>query len=296
MNSENLVKKRPKDRTMFLFTLPTVILYTIFFTVTVLLGIYYSFTNWNGISKAYGFVGLKNYFTVLTDPRFRHAIGFNIVYTVLLVGLMVVISMIIALALNRLTRLSTLFRSIYFIPAIISMVTVGLIWNELFYRAIPLVGKALGIGWLSSSLLGSPQTAMPAILLVNLWQGCAIPTVLLLAGLQSVPKDLYEAATIDGADSWNKFKHVTIPYLIPVLNLIIITQTKAGLTVFDYIKVMTDGGPAQSTEAIGLLIFRHAINEGKFSRSVAESMILFVIVGIVAVLSLKLTNNKQVGE
>lgn len=296
MNSENLVKKRPKDRTMFLFTLPTVILYTIFFTVTVLLGIYYSFTNWNGISKAYGFVGLKNYFTVLTDPRFRHAIGFNIVYTVLVVGLMVVISMIIALALNSLTRLSTLFRSIYFIPAIISMVTVGLIWNELFYRAIPLVGKALGIGWLSSSLLGSPQTAMPAILLVNLWQGCAIPTVLLLAGLQSVPKDLYEAATIDGAGSWNKFKHVTIPYLIPVLNLIIITQTKAGLTVFDYIKVMTDGGPAQSTEAIGLLIFRHAINEGKFSRSVAESMILFVIVGIVAVLSLKLTNNKQVGE
>jgi raffinose/stachyose/melibiose transport system permease protein len=281
---------------MFLFTLPTVILYTIFFTVTVLLGIYYSFTNWNGISKAYGFVGLKNYFTVLTDPRFRHAIGFNIVYTVLVVGLMVVISMIIALALNSLTRLSTLFRSIYFIPAIISMVTVGLIWNELFYRAIPLVGKALGIGWLSSSLLGSPQTAMPAILLVNLWQGCAIPTVLLLAGLQSVPKDLYEAATIDGAGSWNKFKHVTIPYLIPVLNLIIITQTKAGLTVFDYIKVMTDGGPAQSTEAIGLLIFRHAINEGKFSRSVAESMILFVIVGIVAVLSLKLTNNKQVGE
>jgi len=117
-----------------------------------------------------------------------------------------------------------------------------------------------------------------------------------LAGLQSVPKDLYEAATIDGAGSWNKFKHVTIPYLIPVLNMIIITQTKAGLTVFDYIKVMTDGGPAQSTEAIGLLIFRHAINEGKYSRSVAESMILFVIVGIVAVLSLKLTNNKQVGE
>lgn len=296
MNSENLLKKKTKDRTLFLFTLPTVIIYTIFFTVTVLLGIYYSFTNWNGISKVYGFVGLKNYFTVLTDPRFRHAIGFNIVYTILVVGLMVVISMIIALALNRLTRLSTLFRSIYFIPAIISMVTVGLIWNELFYRAIPVVGKALGIGWLSSSLLGSPQTAMPAILLVNLWQGCAIPTVLLLAGLQSVPKDLYEAATIDGAGSWNKFKHVTIPYLIPVLNMIIITQTKAGLTVFDYIKVMTDGGPAQSTEAIGLLIFRHAINEGKYSRSVAESMILFVIVGIVAVLSLKLTNNKQVGE
>ena len=138
--------------------------------------------------------------------------------------------------------------------------------------------------------------AAAAILLVHVWQGCAIPTVLFIAGLQSVPKDLLEAATIDGAGSWARFKNVTIPYLIPVLNMVIITQAKAGLTVFDYIKVMTNGGPGQATEAVGLLIFRHAINEGKFSRSVAESMILFVVVGIVAAISLRMTSDKQVGD
>ena len=272
-----------KNRIMFAFTLPTVILYTIFFLVTMLIGVYYSFTDWNGISKDYTFVGLKNYVKVLTDERFREALWFNIGYT-------------IALALNRIRRLSTLFRSIYFIPAVISMVTVGLIWNELFYRAVPAIGEMLNIEALSTSPLGNPKLAAIAIMVVNIWQGCAIPTVLFIAGLQSVPKDLLEAATIDGAGNWARFWNVIIPYLIPVLNMVIITQAKAGLTVFDYIKVMTNGGPAQSTEAVGLLIYRHAINEGKFSTSVAESMILFVIVGVVSAFSLRLTSNKQVGE
>ena len=159
-----------------------------------------------------------------------------------------------------------------------------------------MLGKVLNIEWLSTSLLGNPKTAMYAILLVNLWQGCAVPTVLFLAGLQSVPRDLQEAAVMDGAGHWACFRNITVPYLIPVLNMVIITQAKAGLTVFDYIKVMTNGGPAQATEAVGLLIFRHAINEGKFSRSVAESMILFVVVGVVAAISLKITSKNQVGE
>lgn len=289
-------KRSKNTRVMFLFTLPTVVMYTVFFTITVIIGVYYSFTNWNGISKNYKIIGFKNYITVITDGRFGKSLSFNLVYTILLVASIVLLSLTIALALNKITRLSTLFRSIYFIPAVISMVTIGLIWNELFYRAVPILGQFLGIGWLQSSLLGNPKTAMYAILLVNLWQGCAIPTVLFLAGLQSVPSDLFEAATIDGANNWQKFKNVTIPYIIPVLNMVVITQVKEGLTIFDYIKVMTNGGPGQATEAIGLLIFRHAINEGKFSRSVAESMILFLIVGVVSAVTLRITRDKQVGE
>lgn len=134
-----------KNSIMFAFTLPTVILYTIFFLVTMLIGVYYSFTDWNGISKDYTFVGLKNYVKVLTDERFREALWFNIGYTIALVVLLIVIPLTIALALNRIRRLSTLFRSIYFIPAVISMVTVGLIWNELFYRAVPAIGEMLNI-------------------------------------------------------------------------------------------------------------------------------------------------------
>lgn len=209
-----------KNRIMFAFTLPTVILYTIFFLVTMLIGVYYSFTDWNGISKDYTFVGLKNYVKVLTDERFREALWFNIGYTIALVVLLIVIPLTIALALNRIRRLSTLFRSIYFIPAVISMVTVGLIWNELFYRAVPAIGEMLNIEALSTSPLGNPKLAAIAIMVVNIWQGCAIPTVLFIAGLQSVPKDLLEAATIDGAGNWARFWNVIIPYLIPVLRFV----------------------------------------------------------------------------
>ena len=231
---------------------------------------------------------------VIKNSRFRNAIWFNIRYMVLLVIFVVIISLIIAMALNRTKVCSTLFRSIYFVPAVLSLVTVALIWNELFYRVVPVLGQKLKIDWLSSSLLGNPKTAMYAILAVNIWQGCSIPTVLFLAGLQSVPTELYEAATVDGAGRWERFKNITVPFLIPVLNMVIITQIKSGLTVFDYIKAMTDGGPGNATEAVGLLIYKYAMQENKYSQSIAVAMILFVIVGIISIVTLRTTSDKQV--
>ena len=149
---------------------------------------------------------------------------------------------------------------------------------------------------LQPSWLGSPKLAMYAILIVNLWQGCATPIVLLIAGLQSVPVDLYEAASIDGATAWEKFKCITIPYLIPVLNMVIVTCVKGGLTTFDYIKAMTDGGPMQSTESVGILIYNHAMQEGKFGYSVAESMIFFVIIALVSIVTMRMSNSRKVGD
>lgn len=285
-----------RTRTLFLFTLPSVVMYTVFFTVTMAIGIYYSFTDWNGISASYKIIGIGNYIKALMDRKFQAALKFNFVYTFLFVLILIVISLLVAICLKNLTKTSTIFRSIYFLPAVLSMVTVGLIWNELFYRALPVIGKALNIGWLSNSLLGNKTTAMFGILIVNLWQGCSIPIVLFLAGLQSVPSELYEAATIDGANRWDKFKSITFPFLIPVLNMVIITQVKAGLTIFDYIMAMTNGGPGGATQAVGILIYNQAMKGNAYSQSVAESMILFVIVAIVAAVTLKMTKNKQVGD
>lgn len=287
---------RHKKIVMVLFTLPTVLLYTAFFWIPMLMGVYYSTTDWNGIAQSYKFVALENYVKIFQNDRFIKSIWFNFKYTFFLVIGIVLISLIIALCLNQNIKASTAFRSVFFLPAVISSITVALIWNELFYRAFPVVGQTLGIDWLSSSILANKGLAMFGILMVNIWQGCATPTVLFLAGLQSVPKDLYEAATIDGANAWNRFRNITVPFLIPVLNMVVITTVKGGLTIFDYVKALTDGGPMQSTEAIGILIYRHALVEGKYSQSVAESMILFLIVGIVSFVTLKLTNNKQVGD
>ena len=109
-------------------------------------------------------------------------------------------------------------------------------------------------------------------------------------------RSLYEAASIDGATAWDKFRAITIPYLIPVLNMVFVTCVKGGLTTFDYIKAMTDGGPMQSTESVGILIYNHAMQEGKFGYSVAESMILFVIIALVSVATMRMSNGKKVGD
>lgn len=285
-----------RNHVLFLFTLPILIMYFVFFIIPLLMGMKNSFTDWSGTSPDYNFIGLKNYIDIFQDERFRNALIFNFKYTILLTVGTVIISLLIAIILNQKIKGRGFFRSVYFLPAILSLVTVGLIWNELFYRVVPMIGEATGWKLFESSWLGSPKLAMYAILVVNLWQGCATPIVLILAGLQSISKDLYEAASIDGANAWQKFRAITIPYLIPVLNIVIVTSVKSGLTVFDYIKAMTDGGPMQSTESVGILIYNHAMQEGKFGYSVAESMILFILIALVSVLTMRLTSNKKVGD
>lgn len=240
--------------------------------------------NWNSYSGK-----------IFQDDDFINALLFNLKYTVALVIGTLVISLILALLMNQKIPFRTGFRSIFF-PAVLSGITVGLIWNELFLKVVPVFGQALGIDVLSKSMLGNATTAFWAILIVNLWQGCATPTVLLIAGLQSVPKDLYEAATIDGANAWQRFKAITIPFLLPIINIVIITTTKGGLTIFDYIKALTDGGPAKATRAVGLLIYNDAMQGGKFSYAVAESMILFILVAIVSFFTIKRTSNKEAGD
>ena len=293
MKKSKLVQR---NQVLFLFTLPILIMYCVFFIVPLLMGMKNSFTDWSGTSADYNFIGITNYIKIFQDERFRNALVFNFKYTFLLTVATVVISLIVAVVLNQKIKARGFFRSIYFLPAILSLVTVGLIWNELFYRMIPAIGEATGWSLFQSSWLGSPKLAMYAILIVNLWQGCATPIVLLIAGLQSVPVDLYEAASIDGATAWEKFKCITIPYLIPVLNIVIVTCVKGGLTTFDYIKAMTDDGPMQSTESVGILIYNHAMQEGKFGYSVAESMILFVIIALVSIVTMRMSNSRKVGD
>lgn len=285
-----------RNQILFLFTLPILFMYCMFFIVPLLMGMKNSFTDWSGTSPDYNFIGIQNYIQIFGDERFRNALWFNFKYTFLLTAATMVISLILALILNQKIKARGFFRSVYFLPAVLSLVTVGLIWNELFYRMIPAIGEATGWGIFQSSWLGSPKLAMYAILIVNLWQGCATPIVLLIAGLQSVPEDLYEAASIDGATAWDKFRAITIPYLIPVMNMVFVTCVKGGLTTFDYIKAMTDGGPMQSTESVGILIYNHAMQEGKFGYSVAESMILFVIIALVSVATMRMSNGKKVGD
>ncbi|MFD0713829.1 carbohydrate ABC transporter permease [Paenibacillus sp. GCM10027626] len=282
--------------TFALLSLPAVLLYVAFFLIPVFIGVYYSLTNWDGFSLTYDMVGLDNYIKLLQDKRFMNGLTFTMFYTVIIVIGKLGLALVLALLLSRSIKLRGLFRSIYFFPAVLSMMTVGLVFNQFFYSLFPPIGEALGIEWLSRNILGSADTAIYGIALTNIWQGFAIPMVIFIAGLSSVPKDLLEASIIDGATPRQRFFSVTFPFLIPMLTVNVVLAIKAGVTVFDYVLAMTEGGPARSTESLGFLIYQHGMNEMKFGYGTAEAIYVFLIIGFISFVQIKLLSRKEVGQ
>lgn len=285
---------RERITTYGLFCLPGFIAYCVFLIFPILMGIYYSFMDWNGISKSYNFIGFANYAKLFTDKKFGEALLFNFRYTIMLIVGVVVISVVLALLLNKEFKGRTFFRTLYFLPAVLSMITVSLVFKQVFFYVLPAIGKALGIEALSTNILASKQNAIYGVLFVHLWQGVALPTLLFLAGLQTIPTELYEAAAIDGANGWQQFKHITVAYLIPTLSVVLVLLVKQGLMVFDYVKSMTAGGPGTATQTIALLIYNNGFERNRYSYSIAQAIATGVIIALISAIQIQASNRKKV--
>ena len=285
---------RERITTYGLFCLPGFIAYCVFLIFPILMGIYYSFMDWNGISKSYNFIGFANYAKLFTDKKFGAALLFNFRYTIMLIVGVVVISVVLALLLNKEFKGRSFFRTLYFLPAVLSMITVSLVFKQVFFYVMPAIGKALGIEALSTNILASKQNAIYGVLFVHLWQGVALPTLLFLAGLQTIPTELYEAAAIDGANGWQQFKHITVAYLIPTLSVVLVLLVKQGLMVFDYVKSMTAGGPGTATQTIALLIYNNGFERNRYSYSIAQAIATGVIIALISAIQIQASNRKKV--
>ena len=291
---EHLSIRREQTATYLTFLLPGFVIYCVFLIFPILMGIYYSFMDWNGISSDYNFIGFENYQKLFTDRRFISALLFNLRYTVMLVIGIVVLGVILALLLNQQFKGRTFFRTLYFMPAVLSMITVSLVFKQVFFYVLPAIGKALGIEALSTNILASKQNAIYGVLFVHLWQGVALPTLLFLAGLQTIPTELYEAAAIDGANGWQQFKHITVAYLIPTLSVVLVLLVKQGLMVFDYVKSMTAGGPGTATQTIALLIYNNGFERNRYSYSIAQAIATGVIIALISAIQIQASNRKKV--
>ena len=236
--------QREQTLTFIAFTIPGFLMYCCFLIFPILMGIYYSFMDWNGISPSYDFIGLENYADLLTDRKYKAALLFNVRYTLLLIVGVVVISVILALMLNREIKGRSFFRTLYFAPAVLSMITISLIFKQIFFYVLPAIGQRLNIALLSSNVLADRDLAIYGVLFVHLWQGVALPTLLFLAGLQTIPQELYEAASIDGANAWQQFRAITVTYLLPTLSVVLVLVVKQGLMVFDYVTDTLEKPPA----------------------------------------------------
>lgn len=295
--------REPKKRMTFyrkqsivfsLFAVPQTILYALFFIAPIIGGIFYSFTDYNGISPDLHFVGIKNYQAVFSNSRFLKTVMFNLKYSALLVLFIVSLSLVLALILNSSLKGKSFFRSVFFFPAVLPLLTMGLVFNSIITKGIPQLGAAFGIKSWEISLLSRPGTAMFAVLFVAVWQGLAIPTVLFLAGLQTVPKELEESASLDGASSRQRFRYITLPFLVPTMTMVFVLTLKQGLMVFDLIMSMTQGGPAGATESMAMLIYNHGFVERRLNVAMAEALILAVIVCIVSFIQIVWSNKKRI--
>ncbi len=286
--------KKDYKRTTALMSIPGAALYTFFFTVPVCLGVYYSFTDWNSIARSNNFVGLQNYINALTDKRFLKAFLFNFRYTIFYVAGILILATVIAMLLNQRVKGSTTFRALYFLPALFSSVTVSMIFNQIFFRVLPAFGDAMGIAALHKSILSSKDTAIFGILFVALWGALPMQSILILAGLQTIPQELLEAARIDGANRWKVFRYITIPHLIPTLSVVLVLAVKGGLMVFDQIKILTDGGPNNATRSLSVLIYNDAFKNNRFASAMAEAIIVGIVVAVISYIQLQISNKKSV--
>ena len=275
------------------FILPNFLGFALLTLVPVVTLFYMSFTNWNVFGKA-DWVGLANFQRLIGDGSFRISVLNTLYYSALHIPLTILVSLGLALLLNNKLRGVAFFRTAAFFPYITSIVAIAVVWNLLFspeYGPINEFLRFIGIqnppGWLTS-----PEWAMPAVVIVGTWRDMGYYMILFLAGLQTVPRELHEAARVDGANVWQRFVNVTLPCLRPTMFFVTVMLTINSFKIFDLILVMTDGGPGQSTLVMSQFIYRKGFEESQFGYASAAAVALFFMCIIVTIVQF-LWNKKR---
>jgi multiple sugar transport system permease protein len=266
------------------FLLPNFIGFLILTLIPVGLLFYYAFTEWNVFGGA-TWTGLDNFRQMARDTTFWTALRNTLYYAAFHIPLTLAVSLGLALLLNRKLRGVAFFRAVAFFPYITSIVAIAQIWNMLFspgYGPVNELLRWVGVdnppGWTTSA-----DWSMPAVIVVGVWRDMGYYMLLFLAGLQTIPGQLYEAARVDGASAWQRFRAVTLPGLRPTTFFITVLLTIGSFKVFDLILVMTNGGPGQSTLVLAQYIFRKGFEENQFGYASAVSIVLFAICLLVTV-------------
>ncbi len=276
----------------YLFIAPSLFGVIAFLLLPVLIVAGLSFFNWQLLSDP-AFTGLDNYRKLISDPSVSHSLWVTVLYVLLCVPAQTALALALAVLLNQRLKGVKIFRALFVIPWIATPIVMGLVWDWIFDPVNGAVNSALAVvgvqgpDWLSDS-----TWALPAIALVNIWQHTGYNMLFFLAGLQGIPKELHDAASTDGATSWQRFFTVTLPLLNPAMFFVLVTNMIGAFQVFDTVFVMTDGGPSDSTEVINFKIFGTAFREFDFGYASALAMLLFLIILLVTLAQVRYFNRR----
>ena len=280
------------------FALPFVLVFTLFMAGPIAASMVMSFTDFGlrDLRNPFGtdFVGLSNYQALLADPKFHKAM-FNTAYFVVVgVPLTLVLGLAAALALDRgIRRFRTIFRVGYYLPVVTSIVAIAVVWRFLLNPEQGLINMLLAtVGVQGPNWLGDPVLAMPSIIAMAAWRNLGFAMIVFLAGLQTIPAQLYEAASIDGAGRWQAFRNVTLPLLRPTILFLVVVTTIGYLQLFEEPFVMTEGGPLDQTLSISMYMYQQGFEFFKQGYAAAIAWILFVLVAIVAIVQFRLLRSE----
>ena len=270
-------------KTLLLFLLPGMLLYGFLFLYPTAAGLFYSFTDWDGLSPSFHFVGTDNYRASLESIVFHKAILNNVKFMLSVVVLQSAVSLGLALMLSRNTRTNIALRALYFLPAILSSVSVGLIWSFVYDPGIGMLNASLRAGGLESwthNWIGDKNIAIYSIAFVQIWAHAGQMMIVFIAGLQSIPRELFESARLEGGGRLQIFRKITWPLLAPSATIVVAYTTIQSFKAFDLIFVMTDGGPNHATEILSTYIYHTAFASYKFGLASAGSMLFLVVLAL----------------
>lgn len=288
--------KRPRstrrvEPIYYLFLLPTLVLFTLAITVPAVIGIFFSFTNSIGIGE-WEFTGLRNYIAMFSDPAILQSYLFTFGFSIVTVLLVNALAFLLAVGLTARIRLKMGLRAVFVIPMVVSGIIIAYVFNFLFSNSLPALGEGTGVGWLSTSLLANPDLAWVAIVIVTAWQ--AIPSALLIyiAGILSIPGDVYEAASVDGATKTQQLFRITLPLVFGYVIINVILGFKNFLNSYDIIVGLTDGGPGTATRSVAMTIIT-GFTGGDYAYQMANATIFLIVAIIVSVLQLSITRGRR---
>ena len=291
------IKKKGFDKVAFMFIAPAFIFFTLFLIVPTISSVYYSFTSWDGINPNVKFIGLANYKEIFTSARFGNALKNTVILTVFISLFENFFALVLALMVDHIRLGKNFFRSAFYIPVLISGIVSGFIWKIMYnynFGSINSILNSIGLGQFRQDWLGNTSLTLIMIGVVLVWKGAGYYMIIYLASLQSVSTDLIEAAEIDGASAWQRFKSITVPMISGAFTINFTLSLINGLKVFDQINVMTDGGPGFTSETLVYLLYKVGFNEGRQGFGTAVGLMLLFIIIILNTLQQRFLRSREV--
>jgi len=283
---------RNRDLSFWLFLMPVILSLCIVIIIPFIYGVIYSFTNWNGL-VATEFIGFKNYITLFKDAEFRAAIWFTTKFAVTSVILLNFLGLGLALLVTRKMKTSSFMRTVFFMPNLIGGLILGFIWQFVFISVFGSLGDLLGIealtGWLSTT-----ATGFWGLVILTSWQMAGYIMIIYIAYLENIPKDLIEAAEIDGASSYQRFWKITFPLVAPAFTVSMFLTLSSSFQIYDQNLSLTNGGPYNSTQMVAMSIVKAAFTENKMAYAQTQAVIFFLIIAAVAVTQVYYNKKREV--